>query len=70
MTETFCKTENYKTNHSTFGGIIYSSDFNTSHNEKTNPFGSSIAKRILSDMRFDIQCKRNREFQNRRIKQL
>lgn len=47
----------------TFGGIIYQSDFDTDHryNRKNAKTVSSIAQRIMSDQRFDEQCKRNIE---------
>lgn len=55
MTENFYKTEKYKPNNFTFGGIIYSSDFDPSHTP------GNIVQRIISDMNFDRQCKRNSE---------
>lgn len=53
----------YKADHSTFGGIIYQSDFDTDHRSmiKSNKTVSPIAQRIISDRRFDEQCKRNLE---------
>lgn len=53
MTKFFYKRKKYKTNHTTFGGVLYPSDFDT-----TNPRGN-IAERIARDIRFDEQCKRN-----------
>ena len=44
------------TDHSKFGGIIYASDFNTDRGRKLNTDGSPIARRILSDQKFDRQC--------------
>lgn len=61
MTETFYRTGNYKVDHTTFGGIICLSDFDTNHRGKNNSNGSSIAKRIISDWKFDRQCKTNRQ---------
>lgn len=55
MAEIFQKIRSSQTDYSTFGGIIYLSDFNTSH-----PAGN-IAQRIVSDINFDRQCKRNSE---------
>lgn len=44
----------------TYGGAIYESDFCTDFaNYNTKDKGSSIAKRIQSDLRFDEQCKKN-----------
>lgn len=48
------KTTTYKSNHNTFGGLIYPSDFYT--NCKGN---SGIADRITQDQRFDESCKHN-----------
>lgn len=58
MTKKFYNNNNYKMDPSTFGGIIYPSDFDTSH-----PAGN-IAQRIISDINFDRQCKRNLEIRN------
>ena len=49
MPETFYRTGTYKVDHTTFGGIIYSSDFNTDYRGKDNTNGSFIAQRIISD---------------------
>lgn len=53
MKTNFYKTKNNKTDHTKFGGIVYISDFNTSH---TN---GNIAARIANDQRFDKQCQKN-----------
>lgn len=58
MTKIFQKIRNSQTDYSTFGGILYLSDFNTSH-----PTGN-IVQRIVSDMSFDRQCRRNSEIRN------
>ncbi len=50
------KTTTYKTNHNTFGGVIYQSDFCTDYETTHN-----IAARIVSDWSFDKQCERNIE---------
>lgn len=60
MTETFYRTENYKVDHTQFGGIILPSDFNTDYRGKDNVNGSTIAKRIISDKKFDQQCRKNK----------
>lgn len=60
MTETFYRTGNYN-DPTRFGGIIYYSDFNTDFGGKDNTNGSEIARRIMSDRKFDMQCKRNIE---------
>lgn len=59
MTKNFYRTENYNVDHTTFGGIIYLSDFETDYRGKDQK-ESSIAKRIESDRRFDKQCMKNR----------
>ena len=55
--------ENYKTetyhDATRFSGLIYASDFETEFRGKDKPNGSDIAKRIMSDWRFDDQCRRN-----------
>lgn len=61
MTEAFCKTGLYETDHSKFGGLIFPSDFNTNVRGKNNYSGSPIARRIENDDRFDRQCIRNKE---------
>lgn len=58
-------TENYKVDHSTFGGRIYLSDFETDYKGKDNLDESPIAKRIASDMRFDEWCRKNIENRER-----
>lgn len=50
-------TGTHNVNHSTFGGIIYPSDFNTNHAQKGSCMTSSIAKRIVGDWIFDRQCR-------------
>ena len=49
-------TDNLK--NSTFGGIIYFSDFCTDC-KKENNNGSTIAQRIISDRKFDVECMNN-----------
>lgn len=51
-----------KTNYTTFGGVIFPSDFCTDYEGTRN-----IAGRIMSDWKFDAQCKKNRE-NNKRMK--
>ncbi len=58
MTDTFYSTRNYRTDHTKFGGIICPSDFNTDYRGKDNNNGSTIAKRIVADAKFDKQCKK------------
>lgn len=53
MTEAFNKNRKYKVDHSTFGGIIYLSDFDTNNSTSRN-----IAQRIVNDKNFDEQCRR------------
>ena len=47
-------------NHNTFGGLIFYSDFNTDYRGNDQK-KSSIAERIMSDWKFDKQCKKNAE---------
>ncbi len=53
MTETFYRTGAFRRDFSTFGGRICASDFN----RKTTL--SEAAARIMADMRFDRQCRKN-----------
>lgn len=58
MTETTNRYGIHEIDHATFGGIIYPSDFNTDYRGKDNTYGSPIAQRIISDQKFDQQCKK------------
>lgn len=58
MTKTFYKTGIYKVDHTQFGGIILPSDFHTDYRGKNNTNGSSIARRIIGDHKFDMQCRK------------
>lgn len=64
MTENFY-TRNYNTDHTTFGGLIFPSDFETDYRGNDNKNGSSIAHRIATDQKFDEECRKNIEFRNR-----
>lgn len=55
----FYITGNYSVDHTTFGGVIYESDFETDYRGKDQK-ESSIARRIEADKRFDMQCMKNR----------
>ena len=57
MTRNYYTTGNYRTDHSTCGGTINFSDFCTDHNRSEK--SKSWAERIVSDWRFDEQCKKN-----------
>lgn len=59
----YTTSSNYS-DHSTFGGEIYFSDFNTEYRDNDQK-ESSIAKRIMSDWNFDQQCKKNAENRDR-----
>lgn len=59
MAETFNRYMIRETDHTKFGGIIYPSDFNTDYRGKDNTHGSTIASRIISDKKFDEQCRKN-----------
>lgn len=61
MRKQFSNTGIRQADPSTYGGMIYSSDFNTNYRGKSNAKSSAIAARILSDQRFDMQCRKNRE---------
>lgn len=51
----------YKPKRNTFGGLISSADYNTSSPHTL----FDIASDILSDMKFDEQCRKNIENRNR-----
>ena len=59
--------EEFIKGHTTFGGVIHESDFDTSmvgrHRNK-----SYIADRIARDLVFDRQCQRNCEFRKESVK--
>ena len=63
MTRNYYTTRNYEINHTTFGGIINFSDFCTDHNRSEK--SKSMAERIISDWKFDKQCKKNIENRDR-----
>lgn len=58
----------YEVDNTKFGGLIYPSDFNTDNRGKNNTNGSIIAKRIISDKKFDEQCRKNLEIKERNKK--
>ena len=55
-TRNYFTTQSNYADHTTFGGLIYPSDFNTDYRGNDQK-ESSIAKRIASDWKFDQQCK-------------
>lgn len=59
MTKEFYRTGNYKVDHTTFGGIINSFDFDGHCSMR------DIADKIMSDLRFDEQCHKNIESRKR-----
>lgn len=66
MTDLFLGTQ-YNINtrdarHTTFGGYVFPSDFNTDNRGKNEPKGSPVARRIAFDQRFDEQCAKNISF--------
>lgn len=54
----YCTSSNY-TDHSTFGGTISNYDYDG------HPTITEIAERIMRDVKFDKQCKRNAEIRDR-----
>lgn len=56
---------NYKADHTRFGGTIYLGDFETDYRGDNHEL-STIANRIATDMKFDERCKRDAENKNRR----
>ena len=55
MPETYYRTGSYKVDHSTFGGVILSSDYDTMHSGSKN-----IATRIVAAQKFDNWCRNNK----------
>lgn len=55
----------YADDHKKFGGIINPSDFNTDYRGKNTYGGSEVARRIISDHKFDEQCRKNAEGRDR-----
>lgn len=55
MPETSYRTGRYKVDHSTFGGVILSSDYDTGHSGSRN-----MAARIVAAQNFDNWCKNNK----------
>ena len=53
MKRNYYRTENYKTDHSTCGSLIYNYDFDGYVSIST------IAERIISDWKFDEKCSKN-----------
>lgn len=60
--------ELYRADHSAFGGVIYQSDFDTNSGGRDNFKGSSVARRIISDQKFDEQCRKNIAFRSMKDK--
>ena len=67
MTKSNITSSNY-INYTTFGGVIYDFDFNTEYigKSKANE-GSSIARRIASDWKFDNTCSVHAENRDRQL---
>lgn len=61
MSKAHCRIETFPTDHSTFGGIILFSDFNTNEQGRRYAQSSRIAQRIIKDWNFDRECRRNIE---------
>ena len=59
MTRNYYRTGNYKSDHSIFGGLINFSDFSTDYNRSEK--SKSWAERIVTDWKFDEQCRKNIE---------
>lgn len=55
MPETYYRTGSYKVDHSTFGGVILSLDYDTMHSGSRN-----IATRIVAAQKFDNWCRNNK----------
>lgn len=60
MKNEFCKTGVFPVDRSAFGGFIYEGDFEEYRSIR------DMASRILSDRRFDNQCRKNAEIRGKR----
>ena len=60
MTRNYYTTGNYRTNHSTCGSAIYNYDFDGYVSM------ADMAERIVSDWKFDDDCKKNAENRDRK----
>lgn len=52
--------------HRTFGGMIYNNDYDINHKYNNTKSGSIITQRIVSDMKFDKECRQNAEKRDRK----
>ena len=59
MKRNYYRTGNYKSDHSTCGSVIYNYDFDGYVSMST------MAERIISDWKFDDDCKKNAENRDR-----
>ena len=66
MTENFYRTGHVDIDHSSFGGVIYPSDFETEYYSEN---GRNIASRIASDWIFDEECRKNEIARERKRKE-
>lgn len=67
MKKNYYEAELHTENHTTFGGVIYPSDFEPECKKEYKRTGSDIARRIISDWSFDRQCGQNIEVRSRKI---
>lgn len=59
MKKNYYETELNIRKNTTFGGVIYPSDFEPEQKKERKKTGSDIARRIISDWNFDKQCEKN-----------
>lgn len=59
MTKTFYRTGYHTPDPTKFGGIINLNDYYTNAGRRLNTHGSPIAQHIISDWKFDRQCRQN-----------
>lgn len=67
MEKNFYEIELHTNKHTTFGGVIYPSDFEPECRRENKKTGSDIARRIISDWSFDRQCEQNIAMRSRKI---
>lgn len=61
MPKEFYRIGSYSVDHTTYGGHICQSDFDTEYCRKQDTNGSKVAAKIISDWRFDESCKKRNE---------
>lgn len=59
MKKNYYEAELHTGRNTTFGGVIYPSDFEPERKKERKKTGSDMARRIISDWSFDKECEKN-----------